>query len=130
MNLPLVIHSRDSESDIIEELKSSDRNAILHCFSGTVKQAEEAISLGCIISIPASIAYSKQKQELARKIPFDRIVLETDAPYLPPVPKTRNEPANVKLAALKIAGLKGIDYSIVEKVTTENARKFFNLKYI
>ncbi len=128
LNLPLLVHSRDAESDTIRELKSANKPAILHCFSGTIKQAKEAISIGCLISIPTTIIHSKQKQELARKIPLDRIVLETDAPYLSPVPKTRNEPANVKLSAKKIAEIKGIEYSVVERITTENAGKFFNLK--
>lgn len=128
LNLPLLVHSRDSESDVICELKSANKTAILHCFSGTIEQAKDAISFGCIVSIPASIAYSKQKQELAGEIPLESIVLETDAPYLSPVPKTRNEPVNVKLAAEKIAEIRKVDYSVVEKITTENAMKFFNLE--
>lgn len=128
LNLPLLVHSRNSESDVINELKSAGRSAILHCFSGTIEQAKDAISFGCLISIPASVVYSKQKQELAREIPLDNIVLETDAPYLSPVPKTRNEPLNVKLIAEKIAERKEIKYSVVEGVTTENVKKFFNLK--
>lgn len=130
LNLPLLVHSRDSEHDVIDELKSANKPAILHCFSGTIKQAEEAISFGCLISIPTSVIYSTKKQELARGIPPNSIVLETDAPYLSPVPKTRNEPLNLKLIAEKIAELRGIDYSVVEEITTENAVKFFNLKYI
>lgn len=128
LNFPLLVHSRDAESDTIKELKSADKPTILHCFSGTIKQAEEAISFGCPISIPTSVIYSRKKQELAKHIPINSIVLETDAPYLSPVPKTRNEPANVKLCAEKIAELREIDYSIVEETTTGNARKFFNLK--
>ncbi|HIE34289.1 MAG TPA: TatD family deoxyribonuclease [Candidatus Altiarchaeales archaeon] len=125
LDLPLVIHSRNAESDVIEKLTEIDKRALLHCFGGTPEQAEDAISFGCLISIPTSIAYSKQKQKLAKKIPLENIVLETDAPYLAPKPKTRNIPINIKISVEKISSIKGIDKSIVEKTTTENARSFF-----
>lgn len=128
LNLPLIIHSRDSEGDVIKELKIRNFPALLHCFGGTLKQAEEAISFGCLISIPTNVVYSKQKQLLSKEIPLESIVLETDAPYLAPIPKTRNEPINVKLSAEKIAEIKGIGLSIVEEVTTNNAKRFFNLE--
>ncbi len=127
LNLPLLVHSRDAESDVIKELRSADKTAILHCFSGTINQAKEAIYFGCILSVPTSIVYSKQKQELVKGIPLGSIVLETDSPYLSYAPKTRNEPINVKLIAEKISEIKGIDSSVVEKITTENAMKFFNM---
>lgn len=127
LNLPLLVHSRDAEKDIIDELKFADKPAILHCFSGTINQAKEATSIGCLISIPTSVVNSKQKQELAKSIPVNSIVLETDSPYLSPTPKTRNEPINVKLIAEEISKIKGIDSSVVEKITTENAMKFFNM---
>ncbi|MCK5344010.1 MAG: TatD family hydrolase, partial [Candidatus Heimdallarchaeota archaeon] len=103
LNLPLVIHSRDAEEDVIDMLEKSAKSgesgkaALMHCFSGSVEQAERAISFGCLISIPVNIIYSKQKQRLAREIPLESMVLETDAPYLAPVPRTRNEPVNIKL---------------------------------
>ena len=125
LSLPLVVHSRDAEEDILQILKDACKKAILHCFSGTVKQALDAISFGCLISIPASIMYSKQKQKLAGELPLESMVLETDAPYLSPVPKTRNEPVNIKLSAEKIAGIKGVDVEDVKKITTSNAKGFF-----
>ncbi len=126
LDLPLVIHSRDAEGDVINELKRKNLPALLHCFGGTLKQAEDAISFGCLISIPTNVVYSKQKQLLSKEIPLESMVLETDSPYLAPVPKTRNEPVNVRLSAEKIAEIRGIELSAVEDITTNNARSFFN----
>lgn len=128
LSLPLVVHSRDAEEDVIEILKGGDIKTILHCFSGSVEQAKEAISFGCLISIPTNVVYSKQKRKLVEEIPLENIVLETDAPFLSPVPKTRNVPANVKLSAEKIAEIKKVDLKLVEEITTKNAIKFFSLK--
>ncbi len=129
LDLPLVVHSRNCEADCIEILKRQGKPAMLHSFSGSVEQAIEAVSFGCIISIPTNIAYSKNKQKIAKEIPLESIVLETDAPYLSPVPKTRNEPTNVRVSAGKIGLLRGIDTSIVEKTTTRNAAGFFRINF-
>lgn len=128
LNLPLIVHSRDSEANVIKILRDFDSKAILHCFGGSMKEAEEAILLGNLISIPTSVVYSKQKQEMVGEIPLEHLVLETDAPYLAPVPRSRNEPINLKLSVQKIANMKDIDKEIVENTTTENAKRFFNLK--
>lgn len=128
LKLPLVIHSRDAESEVLGILVGEDVPAILHSFSGSIKQAEEAISLNCLISIPASVVYSKQKKTLVEKIPLESIVLETDSPYLSPKPKTRNEPTNVKLTRDEIARIKDTDKATVEETTTRNVKRFFNLR--
>jgi len=128
MRLPLIIHSRDAESDIIDILGENKTNAILHCFSGSVELAKKAISLGCLISIPTSVVYSKQKQELIKSIPINSIVLESDAPFLAPVPKTRNEPSNIVESVKKISELRDIHEKRIIKITTNNAIKFFNVK--
>jgi TatD DNase family protein len=128
LSLPLVIHSRDAEQEVIRIIKEKDINALLHCFSGSVEQAENAVSFGCLISIPTNIIYSKQKQILAKKIPLESIVLESDAPFLSPIPKTRNVPVNIKLSVEKIAEIKNVDLERVGKITTRNAIEFFNLK--
>ncbi|RLI95345.1 MAG: DNase [Candidatus Altiarchaeales archaeon] len=129
LNLPLVIHSRDAENDVIEKLIEYDMGALLHCFSGNLRQAEKAISIGCLISIPTSVVYSKQKQKLVREIPLENIVLESDAPYLSPVPRTRNEPINIKMSLKKISEIKNIDIEEIAEVTTKNAMSFFNLQF-
>jgi len=128
LDLPLVVHSRDAEEDVIAMLARHEKPALLHCFSGSVEQALEAVKLGCLISIPTNVAYVKSRQKLAREVPLENMVLETDAPYLAPEPKTRNEPANVARAAEKIAELKGASVEEVAEATTRSAQTFFNLK--
>lgn len=127
LDLPLVVHSRDAEADVIKMLRDSGSKAILHCFSGSVAQAEEAVKSGNLISVPTSVVYSKQKQEIVRKITLKHLVLETDAPFLAPVPKTRNEPVNLRLSVQKIAEVKEVDTAVVEDTTTLNAKRFLNL---
>jgi len=127
LDLPLVVHSRDAEGDCISMLKEYRKPALLHCFSGTPDQAKEASAFGCMISIPANIAYAKKRQKLAMEITLDSIVLETDAPYLSPTPKTRNEPANVLAACEGIAGSRKIPAEEVASKTSENAKAFFRL---
>ncbi|MFC2154767.1 TatD family hydrolase [Candidatus Altiarchaeota archaeon] len=127
LKLPLIIHSRESEEDLIEILKENKQPALLHCYSGTKEQAEEAIDLGCLISIPTSIVYSHPKQELVKQLPLESIVLESDAPYLAPTPKTRNMPQNIRLSLEKISGIKGMEEEEVEERTSENTKKFFKL---
>ena len=129
LKLPLVIHSRDAEEDVLRVLGDEGINALLHCFGGSAGLAEKAASEGHIISIPANIANSKQKQSVAKAVPLTSLVLETDAPYLPPTPKTRNEPVNIETTAKKIAEIKCVDLSVVEEATTRNAEKFFNLPF-
>lgn len=128
LNLPLVVHSRNAEEDCLNILEEYNKKALMHCFSGTLRQAERAVKLGCLISIPTNIAYSKQKRELAGKIQLTSIVLETDAPYLAQTPKTRNEPVNVKKSVEEIAEIKKLAREEVEETTTINAKRFFNLK--
>lgn len=127
LKLPLVIHSRNAEEDVLAILEETGKKTLLHCFGGSLEQALKASEYGHLISIPANITYSKQKQEIARATPPGSLVLETDAPYLPPVPKTRNEPVNVKITAEKIAELKGATYEEVAEKTTENAKRFFKI---
>jgi TatD DNase family protein len=128
LGLPLLVHSRDAESDSIGILEEAGAKAIMHCFSGTVEEARRAADLGCLISIPANIAYSKGRQKLAAAMPLESLVVETDAPYLAPVRGERNEPANVKAACGKIAKLKGLSQSAVEDATARNALRFLRIK--
>ena len=125
---PVLIHSRNAEKpslDILE--KEGVEKAVMHCFSGTLDDAMRAIDLGYPISIPTNVVRSKQKQEFAKKLPLESLLLETDAPYLSPEPKTVNEPINVIRSARKIAELKGIEFDEVAKQTTKNAREFFGI---
>jgi TatD DNase family protein len=124
---PLVIHSRNAEKPCLDLLEKSDVRALMHCFSGSMGEAARAIDLGYPISIPANINRSKQKQEFARSLPLDSLVLETDAPYLAPDPGSINEPINVIKSAALIAELRGVGIDEVARVTTKNAREFFGI---
>jgi len=125
---PLLIHSRNSEKPCLEILEAEGvKKAVMHCFSGSLKEAAHALELGYLISIPTNIARSKQKQELAKEVPLESIVLETDAPYLAPEPGEVNEPINVRATAGMIAEIKKLDVSEVARQTTGNARHFFGL---
>lgn len=126
--LPLVVHSRDAEEDAVRMLCENGKSAMLHCFSGTAQQALQAVDLGCMISIPANVVYAKSRQKLAEKTPLENIVVETDSPYLSPVPKTRNTPGNVREAVRKIASVKGVSKAKAEEATTLNALAFFGMK--
>lgn len=127
LGLPLVIHSRDAEDDLLRILKEQKVKALMHCFGGDSSLAADAAKDGHLISIPANLSNSGQKQRVVKAVPLESLVLETDAPYLSPVPKTRNEPANIRKTAEKIAEIKGVDYDTVEAATTANAKKFFGL---
>ncbi len=127
LGLPLVIHSRDAEEDAIRLLRENDAPALLHCYSGSIELARKAISFGCLISIPTSVCYSNPKKKLVRELPLESIVLESDAPFLAPVPKTRNTPLNIIQSAGVVADVKEVTRDEVEAVTTKNASDFFRL---
>lgn len=129
LSLPLVVHSRDAEAECINILRELKVRAMMHCFSGTREQAIEAVGLGCLISVPTSVVNSKQKQRLAAAVPLESLVLETDAPFLSPVKGERNEPANVRRAAEKVAEVKGLAASKVADAAAENALRFFNARW-
>lgn len=127
LRLPLVIHSRDAEAELLQILKEEDIRALMHCFGGDASMAADAADAGHLISIPSNLANSKQKQMVVKAVPLGSLVLETDAPYLAPVPKTRNEPVNIINTAEKIAEIKGKSYAEVEAATYANAKRFFSL---
>lgn len=134
LRLPVIIHDREAHEDLLGSLKKAgagERKGVIHCFSGDVGLARELIKLGYYISISGTVTYKKafQTKEVASKIPLERILIETDAPFLAPVPKRgkRNEPSLVVYTAQEIAALKNIDFEHVAKVTTENAKNLFCL---
>ncbi len=125
---PLILHTRDAEQECMDTIAEKKVTALMHCFSGTVQQALNAVEAGCIISIPTNVTYVKARQKLAEAIPLESMVLETDAPYLSPQKGNRNEPSNIAAAAKKIAELKGENTSTVEDTTSENALRFYNIE--
>ncbi len=131
--LPLIVHTRDAESDTIdimrEEMAQGAFTGVIHCFSGTRQLADRSLDLGFYISISGIVTF-KSAEDLRRTVeavPLDRILVETDSPYLTPVPKRgkRNEPAMTTYTAAKVAELKGVSVDEVAVQTTQNFRDLF-----
>ncbi len=142
VRLPVIIHCRDAHAECAEVLEKYiaegklDRRGIIHCFTGTLDEAMRYIDLGFVISIPGIITFPPKKgdgltplQEVVKQIPLEHMVIETDAPYLTPVPYRgkRNEPWYVQFVAQTIAELKGISTEEVARTTTQTAKKLFDL---
>lgn len=130
---PLVIHSRESSDDmyrILREEKVSEIGGVLHCFTDSYETAQKFVDLGFYISITGIVTFKKavKVQEVAQKIPLERLLVETDAPYLAPVPHRGkpNEPAYVRYVAEHIAKLRGISYEEVAAQTTKNFWDLFD----
>ncbi len=133
-NLPVIIHDRDAHDEVYALLKKmgkGKRKGVIHCFSGDRDLAEAFMNLGYYISIPGTVTYKNAHfvREVAASIPLDRMLVETDAPFLAPVPKRgkRNEPGFVIHTAREIAVLRNIPFETVAKQTTENAQLLFGL---
>ncbi len=135
--LPLIIHTRDSIDDtldILTEACQAGLRAVLHCFTGTWRQATRALDLGCMLSFTGIITFNNAHDllDVAVRLPIERLMIETDAPYLAPVPMRgkRNEPAYVKHIAVHLAKARGISYEQFCSITTANSCEFFALNQI
>jgi TatD DNase family protein len=133
-DLPVIIHDRDAHEElltILQKVGKGKRKGVIHCFSGNYDLAMALIEMGYYISIPGTVTYKNalQVQDVASRIPLERILLETDAPFLAPVPKRgkRNEPLFVTYTAQMIAELRNMDFKEVAHQTSENAKRLFNL---
>ncbi|MHA1380015.1 MAG: TatD family hydrolase [Candidatus Helarchaeota archaeon] len=128
LDLPLVIHARNAHKEAIEILENnSAENVLMHCFSGKAVDAKKVLNNNWLISIPTSVTNRGVHQNIARVCPIEKMLLETDSPFLSPFKRSRNEPMNVKYAAEKIAEIKKIDFQKVSNFTTKNAIKFYRL---
>ncbi|KPJ66881.1 hydrolase TatD [candidate division WOR-1 bacterium DG_54_3] len=134
LDLPAVIHSRDASKDtmlIIHEENQGKLKGVLHCFSGDMDLAKKALEIGLLISFTGNITFPKADKirNAAREIPLDRIMIETDCPFLAPQAYRgkRNEPAYVRKVAEQIAEVKGMAIEEVARQTTENAKRFFKI---
>lgn len=133
LGLPLIIHSREASSDTLSILKKAmPLRAVIHCFSGDEDFLKGCLDLGFLISFTCNITYKKAQnlRDMVKLAPMERILLETDAPYLSPegLRGRRNGPENVKYVANEIAGIKEISVDEVARITTDNAKTFFKLK--
>ncbi|KON85884.1 hydrolase TatD [Sporosarcina globispora] len=134
VRLPIVIHNRDATADIVEILKeegAGEVGGIMHCFSGSPEIANECVDMNFYISLggPVTFKNAKKPKEVADVIPLEKLLIETDCPYLTPHPfrGKRNEPSYVKLVAEQIAEIKGLSVEEVAQATTENAKKLFGI---
>ncbi|UCG02304.1 MAG: TatD family hydrolase [Candidatus Heimdallarchaeota archaeon] len=125
---PLVIHSRKAEKECLDILEKNAKVPVLmHCFAGTLEEAWKIMNLGWFISIPTAVRNRKKHRRIARNIPLEHIVVETDTPFLSPWPGKQNEPANIKYAIEEIAILKETTFKEVDNVTTRNAQEFYGI---
>ncbi|AZB44706.1 TatD family deoxyribonuclease [Bacillus sp. FJAT-42376] len=134
VKLPIIIHNRDATADVMEILKeegADEVGGIMHCFTGSPETAKECIDMNFYISLggPVTFKNAKKPKETAADIPLDRLLIETDCPYLTPHPYRgkRNEPGYVKYVAEQIAELRGMTYEEIARITTENAKKCFGI---
>ena len=133
LSLPLILHTRDSTDDCIEIIKEEQNGklkGIFHCFGGTVEQAQQIIDLGFLLGIGGVLTYKKSGlDEVLKGIDLNYLVLETDAPYLTPVPfrGKRNEPAYLEYILTRLAEVKNCSKEEVARITTGNAMKLFRI---
>ena len=131
--LPVVIHTREAEAETIEILRNdydgAKRRGVFHCFSGSSELARRAVELGFMISFSGIVTFKKADdlRKIASEVPLDRLLIETDCPYLTPVPYRgkRNEPAFVVEVARCLAGIHGVDVEEMGRITAENFKRFF-----
>ena len=132
LNLPIIVHTRDADEDTIDILKQEYKKGkfkgVIHCFTASEELAMEVLSINFFISVSGIITFKNAEsiRNTIKKVPLDKLLVETDAPYLAPVPNRgkRNEPAYVRHTAEFLAKLKGLPFESLANITTEN---FFNL---
>jgi TatD DNase family protein len=134
LKLPLIIHDRDAHEDvlrILREEEAAEVGGVLHCFSGDLKMARECVELGFYISFPGTLTYPNNEalRDVARALPIDVMLVETDCPYLTPQPwrGKRNEPAYVRATAEYLAELKGLTLADVARITSLNSHRLFGI---
>jgi TatD DNase family protein len=134
VKLPIIIHNREATADVIEILReenAAEVGGIMHCFTGSIEVAKQCIDMNFYISFggPVTFKNAKKPKEVAKEIPLEHLLIETDCPYLTPHPfrGKRNEPSYVKYVAEAIAELKGISFEEVAQKTSDNAKKLFGI---
>lgn len=135
INLPVIIHSREAKKDTLDIIREAGVNkGVLHCFSGDIEMAEKAMAMGFYISIagPVTFKNARRLRDIAKAIPDDYLLIETDAPYLTPEPfrGRRNEPSYIVHTAMAIAELRGITLEDMARITTINAKRLFKIGHI
>lgn len=133
LNLPFVVHVREADEDILDILSKSNLNekpGVIHCFSGNYETAKKYLDLGFYISFSGIVTFNRadEVRDTARNVPFDRILIETDSPYLAPVPKRgkKNEPAYVKYVAEVVAKVREVDMETLQDQLAQNTTSLFS----
>lgn len=134
LKLPIIVHDRESHGDIMDifnKMNVKDMGGVLHSFSGSVEMARECVKLGFYLSISGPLTFKNNVKtvEVVREIPLDMLLIETDSPYLTPVPYRglRNYPGYVRYVAEKIAEIKGLSFEEVAQKTLENGKRLFDI---
>lgn len=129
--LPVIVHDRDAHGDSLEILKRTRPKGVMHCFSGSVETMHEVVSLGMYIGLGGAVTFKNAKKplEVAKAVPIDRLLLETDCPYMAPVPKrgTRNDSSLILYTVQKISEVRGISSEELLLITEENAKRLFKI---
>jgi len=135
LDMPIIIHNRDAHQDvltILKEEKAAEVGGIMHCFSGSWETAKLALDMNFSISFggPLTFKNAKQPKEVAAKVPLDKLLIETDCPYLTPHPfrGKRNESGYVRYVCEEMANIRGLSYEEMAQITSENAKRLFRLK--
>lgn len=131
-SLPVIVHDREAHGDTLEILKHTKPRGVLHCFSGSVETMREVISLGMYIGLGGALTFKNAQKpaEVLKAVPLERLLLETDCPYMAPVPfrGKRNDSSLIEYVAKKAAELKGISPEELLLITRENAERLFSVK--
>lgn len=136
LNLPVVIHTRDAQNETLQILKENadllKHGGIMHCFSGDLDFAKSVIDLGFVLGIGGTLTFknSLELENVVKNVPLEKIVTETDCPYLTPVPfrgKNVNEPKFIPIIVEKLAEILGVDAKIIEEQTTKNAKRVYKI---
>ena len=134
VDLPIIIHDRDAHGDIMNILRNEGKDnwGIFHCYSGSWEMAKEAIKMGFYISFAGPVVFPKSTnlKEVARQVPLERILIETDSPYLTPPPfrGRRNDPSKTQFVAEEIASLKGLDIDEFCEIAFNNGKRVFGIE--
>lgn len=131
-DMPVIVHDREAHADTMELLKKYNPKGVLHCYSGSAEMAKEVMKMGMYIGLGGAVTFKNAVKpvEVAEMIPLDRLLLETDCPYMAPVPMRgkRNNSAYIEYVADKIADIRGISSQELLCITAENTKKLFNIK--
>lgn len=134
VDLPIIIHDRDAHGDIMDTLRTYGKGnyGIFHCYSGSWEMAKECIKMGYYISFAGPVVFPKSTKlkEVAKEVPLDRLLIETDSPYLTPPPfrGRRNDPSKTQFVAQEIASLKGMDPEELAAIALANGKRIFNIR--